>query len=88
MTKYYITKYALTSGVILVEGEKTSWDKVIRVKNTCYHRPDWHTSWDLAKIQIQKMKDAKIKSLIKQLDKLDKLNVDDLKPKEDQDINP
>jgi hypothetical protein len=88
MTKYYITKYALTKGVIILDAEKTEFEGMIRgCQNQYFHSPDWHKTWAEAAFQIHKMKLAKIKILKKQLDKLQTLNVDDLKPKEDQDIN-
>ena len=88
--KYYITKYALTSGVMFLEGEKTNFDDMIRTRehNNCYHRPDWHESWAEARLQIQKMRVAKIKSLKRQLDKLEAMSIDALRPKEDEDISP
>jgi hypothetical protein len=88
MTKYYITKYALSKGVMILDAEKTGTEGMIRgCPNQYFHPPDWHESWDEARLQIQKMRLAKIKSLKKQLDKLESMSIDELRPKEDQDIN-
>ena len=89
MTKYYITKYALSKGVIILDAEKTGIEGMIRgCQNQYFHSPDWHESWAEARLQIQKMRVAKIKSLKRQLDKLEAMSIDALRPKEDEDISP
>ncbi len=79
--KVYVTKYALTAGIlekeaepatateggILVRGNKTrSWSA-----DEYYHGRDWHTDREAAVLRAQEMRNAKIASVKKQLAKLE-----------------
>lgn len=77
MTKVYITKYALSTGIIEAELVKTCSDRMIEVRwpgginRTAYfHGADWHESLELARARIKAMVKAKLKSLAKQQEKL------------------
>ena len=74
--KVYITKYALTKGIYVVEGEISQHNDMF-CQNADYpqyfHKPDWHEDWDDALKQASLMKDKKIKSIKKQLSKLENL---------------
>lgn len=75
--KVFITKYALTEGIKEVDAEMTRTNGMIVVKynnyNQCFHKPDWHETFEEAKAQAEKMRVLKIKSLNKSIDKLESL---------------
>lgn len=73
--RVYVTKYALTKGVIVRDVETTHIDSLVTERSTCmcYHRPDWHETRAEAEAQVAKMIDARRKSLAKQLAALEKL---------------
>jgi len=74
--KVYITKYALTKGILIKESEISSnTDDMIRVNGLeFYHKPEWHLNEKDAIQQAEKMRSIKISSLEKQLEKIKKLN--------------
>jgi hypothetical protein len=82
MTKVFVTKYALTKGILCVECEikALSIDHVYAVVNPngfrCYYRFGRDFSYTLAeaKIKAEQMRDAKIKALHKLIDKLSKMD--------------
>ena len=82
MTKVFVTQYALTKGILCVECEiKTYSDgHVYAVLNpnglSNYYRSGRDFSYTLAeaKIKAEQMRDAKIKALHKQIDKLYKMD--------------
>lgn len=75
--KFYITKYALTGGITICEGEivHTINPKMISVKygsfNVHYHKPHWHESAGDALAQAELMRVAKLKSIEKSRKKLE-----------------
>lgn len=92
--KFWVTKYALSAGIIEVEGE---------ISNTCddmlvcqrvgvlasrsrydeyFHGKDWHRTKVSAITRAEDMRVAKIASLEKQLKKLKGFRFDGLKPTE------
>lgn len=72
----YITKWALTKGILVMEVEATSHESMVatRMNNggieTCFHGNDWHRTEAEARARVDKMIEAKRKSLQKQLAKL------------------
>lgn len=74
--KVWITKYALTQGVYEVEGEASFRDGMFCVPRSeksfaaYYHKPDWHETKEEAIAQAEKMREAKVKSLERQLAKI------------------
>lgn len=94
---YYITKYALTGGIMKVKGylcESRRPDgvlvddyggKMVSVVwvpdpsfgsgSTLFHKPEWHTTLEAAQSRLEEMKAAKLRSLRKQVDKLEGLCV-------------
>lgn len=76
--KVWITKYALTRGIIESEGEELS-KTMIRVRGAAVKCqvysifPDWWPSKESAILRAEQMRNAKIKSLEKQVEKLKKL---------------
>ena len=76
--KIYITKYALTSGIIEDEGKETEINGMIKAvgMNMLILKPDWHESRDEAVKRANVMKEKKILSLKKQLTKVSKLSWD------------
>jgi hypothetical protein len=88
---YYVTKYALTSGLIILSDEdvqvfndnpellKAKWQNKKGEKYTDYfHKPDWHTSREDAKLRIIEMINKKVLSLEKQKQKLLSIDVDSM----------
>ncbi len=78
--KVFVTKYALTLGIIEIEAEtcdsvNPDMIKDINRKHDYYHGEgrEWHRSRETAIFKAQAMKEAKIKALNKQLEKLNKL---------------
>ena len=77
MPSYWISKYALTRGVFVVEGEVTEHPAMLAVdegrRSTYYHKPYWHTT-ELAALQhALEMVKARQVSLAKQQAKMTKL---------------
>jgi len=78
--KVYITKYALTKGILEKEEAEvckdTSLDMIsVHSRYTeYYHKPDWHESKEEAIEQAEKMRERKIKNLEKQINKLKNLS--------------
>jgi len=80
--KVWITKYALSQGILEAEGTQTETPTMIRVrgKNTdlsvydsYFHKPYWHLSPVDAAEHAKHLVDKKLASLIKQEKKLKKL---------------
>jgi hypothetical protein len=74
----YITKYALTKGIIQVKENKCELDReqVLKIKDSqgfyhYYPRSQWRNSPEAAATVARKMRDDKIKSLKKQIAKLE-----------------
>lgn len=81
--KVWITKYALTAGVFIVDGTAHADSKTRMVSYTRVghhkeyaHGRQWHTSYADAADQVAEMKAAKIKSLQKQLAKLEAMTIE------------
>lgn len=80
MPKYYITRYALTGGIKEVEAELSkSYPTMIsyadadgKYRQTA-HGNDWHTTKEAAIARAEEMRTAKIKSLRKSIEKMEKL---------------
>jgi hypothetical protein len=72
--KVFITKYALTKGIIEAEGEVDGTMVVMIDPKRGYrwyaHGNDWHRSLPAAESRTVEMRNNKIKSLKKQIDKL------------------
>ena len=89
---YYITKYALTGGIVKVKGylcESRRTDGTLiddyggkmvsvvwvageyRLESATFHNPEWHTTLEAAQARVEEMKAAKLKSLRKQVAKLE-----------------
>jgi hypothetical protein len=67
----YITKYALTSGILAKDVElcheiSTDMISVIEGRNECYHGKDWHRTEAAAIVHAEEMQAAKLKSIDKQ----------------------
>ena len=75
--RIWITKYALTDGILEQEGEKLD-DSTVRVGLLYLHREgvDWHTSRESAIARAEVMRKKKIESLRKQIAKLEVLKFD------------
>lgn len=74
----FITKYALTDGIVEVVVEdcfNASSAMVGDMNNSLvyYHKPDWHRTREGAVERAEKMRQAKILSVKKQLDKLENM---------------
>lgn len=77
--KVWITKYALTRGILEKEVEDCG-DGMVREKESFfpayYHGTDWHTDKQSAVAKAEEMRKKKIASLKKQIDKLEKMKFD------------
>ena len=78
--KVWITKYALTEGILEVDGttpfhiDVLHYQRERRYKQTMGNRgKDWHLDLSLAKAKAEQMRQVKIASLKKQIAKLEKL---------------
>lgn len=76
--KAYITKYALTSGIIQTEGEITSNGALFDMRASVpiyYHGEgkEWHRTKKEAIARAEEMRQKKIASLKKQIDKLERM---------------
>lgn len=80
--KVYVTKYALSTGIIVISD--VEWCTDISEQMVSYklrdnnitqilHSPDWHRTPETALARAEEMRQAKIKSIKKQLTKLEKL---------------
>ena len=81
----YITKYALTKGLLVKRVETThSFEYVTETYNSIvgYHKPYWHDTEAEALEHAETMRQKKICSLKKQLAKMEALS---FKPKGEQD---
>jgi hypothetical protein len=76
--KVYLTKYALTKGIIPVEVEPTEWPDVVCAKKTwgspCFHKGEWFATLEEAQGQAKEMSERKVASLEKQIAKLKRLD--------------
>jgi hypothetical protein len=77
--KVWITKYALSKGIYEVEARACD-DAPGMIQQTkpqniwgYFHKPDWHTSRADANERAEVMRQAKVKSLHKQIKKLEAL---------------
>ncbi len=79
--KVYITKYALTNGILEVEAELTEFGdgaSVIRVKGSkfhfaLFHKPFWFESKEEAIVAAEKQKERKINSFKKRISELEEM---------------
>jgi signal recognition particle subunit SEC65 len=77
--KVWITKYALTTGIIEKEVDKLGINSVVTKKDkypSYFYLPDWWPTKESATLRAEQMRNAKIKSLEKQIEKLKKLTFD------------
>ena len=75
--KVWITKYALTDGIIETEIETQDPVWTVFKNNTMLYTKnfgkDFHTSKEEAKLKAEEMRQKKIASLKKQIDKLERM---------------
>lgn len=72
----FITKYALTQGILEIEPKQThSVNMIGDVNNqyTYYHKPDWHLTKEEAIIRAEEMRIKKLQSLDKQIKRISAL---------------
>lgn len=77
--KAYVTKYALTAGIQVVEVEdcfhiSPKMVSLVGTSSHCYHLPEWHRTKEDALAQAEKMRVAKIASLQKAIKKIQALD--------------
>lgn len=75
----YITKYWLSKGIFVAEGDVRDKDGPTRMvvvpvrgSNHYYHRQDWHLTLEAAQERVRELAVAKRKSLQKAMDALQK----------------
>jgi hypothetical protein len=84
--KVFITKYALTKGILEKEVERTSIsDRMVNEVGNgtrwrqSYHKPHWHETKEEAVKHAEEMRVNKIDSLKKQITKLEKKDFNKIK---------
>ncbi len=76
--KIWVTKWALTKGILEYDGAEVSErsDRHVSIDRRThlihFHKPFWHTTREAAVEHANKMRLRKIKSLQKQIEKLNK----------------
>lgn len=78
LTKIWVTKYALTSGIFEAEAEiEDQYGRMASIPSrryfTAFHGNDWHRTLTEANKRAEEMRLKKISSLKKQLKKLEEL---------------
>lgn len=76
--KVWITKYALSDGIKELEVEQSDFSPNMvfgKVYNDCYHGEgkEWHRTYASATVRANEMRQKKIASLKKQIEKLEKM---------------
>lgn len=76
--KVWITKYALSDGIKELAAEQSDYspDMVFgKVWNDCYHGEgkEWHRTYESAVVRMEEMRQKRISSLQKQIEKLEKM---------------
>jgi len=70
--KAYVTKYALTRGIQEVEvTHETNYPEMIWINAfEIYHKPFWHETREEAVLHAEKLREAKLKSIEKQVKRI------------------
>jgi hypothetical protein len=71
--KIWITKYILTKGILVEEAELTEFSNMVKTAGRYaqfYHKGEWYTTEEEAKLRALEIIGAKLKSLEKQRKKL------------------
>jgi hypothetical protein len=73
--KVWLTRTALTRGIIEADGEPGQGEMAgfLYAGNGLYWGRDWHRTKEAALVRAEEMRDRKIESLRKQITKLEKL---------------
>ena len=77
--KVWITKYVLSRGIIVADGEFTSSDSVsvlnrdLPLPTHWFYKGDWHSDKESAIKKAEEMRQKKIESLKKQIKKLEEM---------------
>lgn len=86
--KVYVTQYAFTDGVTIEEVERTTNVSTVvkrsAVSRICIFKPNWHETREEAVERVAVMREKKIRSLEKQLRKLQALDPEKMVPQEEQ----
>ncbi len=71
----YVTKYALTQGVLIREVRETHTPAMVATIGSvqCFHKPDWHLTEKEAKERVKEMIQSKRNSIERMTKKLDKI---------------
>lgn len=72
---YYVTRYALSEGILKVAGETEGRTLIARIKGfpNIYHGRDWHRTPEAAEERALQMRDMRISSLRAQIEKLERM---------------
>lgn len=70
----YVTQYALATGILRFQNvrrcDSVSSKMIDCDKQQLFHKPHWYETLEEAEVQVEKMRQAKIKSLQKTLAKM------------------
>lgn len=85
METFYVTKYALSKGIIGVEGRVCDRGSMLEAQwpgglngRMLFHGKDWHRYFGDAQAFAKKRRDEKLESLEKQIKRLERLTFNDL----------
>lgn len=79
--RVYVTKYALTEGILTMEAQPCQVVTMIEVKpkdngfTQYFHNREWHTDLEEAKARAEEMRQNKIKNLKKQLKRMETMEI-------------
>ena len=76
--KAWVTKYALTEGIKIVDAELCRADTMISYGirgQSCAHGKEWHRTEEAALARASEMRQNRVKSLQKQLAKLESMPI-------------
>jgi hypothetical protein len=76
--KVWISKYALSQGILETEVKRTSVEGMVQASDvslpTYFHGWEWHSTWEEAAQRAEELKEKRLKSLQKQIRKLENLH--------------
>jgi hypothetical protein len=80
--KVYVTKYAMSTGTFVGTAERCGdSETMVKVGGSYFHGKDWHRDRGDAIRRVVEMRDAKVKSLRKSLQKIEAMVPDEAVPK-------
>lgn len=84
MMKVFVTKYALTTGILVIEARRVEAvphmvEDIRQRFPTYYHKPHWHETWEEAQYQAERMQAKAIIAARKKLSKLERMTFTEIR---------